>query len=103
MAKGTITKTSVDNLKCSPEKDREILWDENLKGFGVAAFRNGGKVYLVQYRQHGRSRRSTIGMHGKLTPDEARREAKKVRGRRRRAQTPLRSGAKNALSARFVP
>jgi integrase len=34
----------------------------------------------VQYRQAGRSRRATIGEHGRLTPDQARSEAKKLLG-----------------------
>jgi integrase len=74
--KGKITKRSVDALNCPAGKDREVLWDDALSGFGVAAFPSGKKVYIVQYRQAGRSRRSTIGEHGRLTPDEARRLAK---------------------------
>jgi integrase len=34
------------------------------------------KTYCVQYRQGGRSRRATIGEHGRLAPEEARSEAK---------------------------
>ena len=84
MATGSITKTSVDALVCPPNKDREILWDsghrEAVRGFGVAAFRNGGKCYIAQYRKDGRSRRTRIGEHGRLTPEEARRQAKIVLG-----------------------
>lgn len=84
MATGPITKTSVDALACPPSKDREILWDgghrEAVRGFGVAAFRNGGKCYIAQYRKDGRSRRTRIGEHGRLTPEEARRQAKVVLG-----------------------
>jgi integrase len=95
--KGKITKRSVDALNCPAGKDREVLWDDALSGFGVVAFppakkardgeapdeeapskkkAPGKKVYVVQYRQAGHSRRSTIGEHGRLTPDEARRLAK---------------------------
>jgi integrase len=80
MSKGRITKRSVDALICPPGKDREFLWDEALAGFGVGAFPSGKKVYVAQYRQNGRSRRATIGEHGRLTPDEARSEAKKLLG-----------------------
>ena len=76
VATGPITKTSVDALACPPSKDREILWDsdhrEAVRGFGIAAFRNGGKCYIAQYRKDGRSRRTRIGEHGRLTPEEAR-------------------------------
>jgi integrase len=80
MAKGRITKRSVDALQCPTGKDREILWDDAIAGFGVAAFPSGKKVYVAQYRQAGRSRRATIGEHGRLTPDEARSAAKKLLG-----------------------
>lgn len=80
MPKGRITKRAVDAFVCCPGKDREFLWDDALAGFGVAAFPTGKKVYVAQYRQNGRSRRSNIGEHGRLTPDEARSEAKKLLG-----------------------
>jgi integrase len=84
MATGKITKTAVDDLVCPPNKDREILWDgghrEAVRGFGVVAFRNGGKCYVAQYRKDGRSRRTRIGEHGRLTPEQARSEARKVLG-----------------------
>jgi integrase len=80
VAKGRITKRSVDALQCPAGKDREILWDDAIAGFGVAAFPTGKKVYVAQYRQAGRSRRATIGEHGRLTPDEARSAAKKLLG-----------------------
>jgi integrase len=69
-----------DELQCPPGKDREFFWDDAIAGFGVAAFPSGKKVYVAQYRQAGRSRRATIGEHGRLTPDEARSEAKKLLG-----------------------
>jgi integrase len=84
MATRPITKTTVDALTCPASKDREILWDgghrEAIRGFGVAAFRNGGKCYIAQYRKNGRSRRTRIGEHGRLTPEEARKEARKILG-----------------------
>src|SRR5580693_6596333 len=80
MAIGTITKSSVDALTCPPGKDREILWDRAVRGFGVIAFRNGGKIYCAQYRKDGRSRRTRIGDHGRLTPEDARKLAKVMLG-----------------------
>jgi integrase len=80
MSKGRISKRSVDALTCQNSKDRNLLWDDAIAGFGVAAFASGRKVYLAQYRQAGRSRRVHIGEHGRLTPEEARTEAKKLLG-----------------------
>jgi hypothetical protein len=93
MATGPITKTNVDALTCPPSKDREILWDsdhrEAVRGFGIAAFRNGGKCYIAQYRKDGRSRRTRIGEHGRLTPEEARRQARMILGLVEKGSDPI--------------
>jgi integrase len=80
MATKRISKSTVDALLCPPDKDRDIVWDDKLKGFGVAVFPSGIKTYVAQYRKEGRSHRVVIGKHGRLTPDEARREAKALLG-----------------------
>jgi integrase len=89
MPQGRITKRSVDALKCPADKDREFLWDDAIAGFGIAAFASGKKVYVAQYRQAGRSRRATIGEHGRLTPDEARSQAKKLLGLAEAGSDPI--------------
>jgi len=80
MPQGRISKRTVDALKCPADKDRVFLWDDDLSGFGVAAFPTGKKVYVAQFRKDGKSRRAKIGLHGRLTPDEARSEARKLLG-----------------------
>jgi integrase len=89
MPLGRISKRSVDALACPAGKDREFLWDDALAGFGVAAYPQGRKTYVVQYRNGGRSRRSTIGDHGRLTPEEARSEAKKLLGSVEKGEDPI--------------
>ncbi len=76
-----ISKRTVDAL-CPADRDN-YLWDTELAGFGVKATPAGSLVYLVQYRlggRRGRTRRVTIGRHGALTPDQARKEAKRILG-----------------------
>jgi integrase len=80
MPRGRITKRAVDALACPQGKDRDFLWDDALAGFGVAVFPTGKKAYVAQFRKDGRSRRVTIGDHGRLTPDEARSQAKMILG-----------------------
>jgi hypothetical protein len=50
---------------------------------------SGRKVYVAQYRQHGRSRRMKLGDHGRITPDEARSAAKKVLGAAEGGHDPI--------------
>ena len=57
----------------------ETIWDESVKGFGARRQLNSVS-YVLKYRHNGKQRFVTIGRHGVLTPDEARRKAKKVLG-----------------------
>lgn len=99
MPTARISKRSVDALNCPTGKDREFLWDEDLAGFGVAAFPTGAKAYVIQFRKDGRTRRSRIGLHGRLSPDEARSIAKKLLGRVEEGIDPI----AERKAARAVP
>jgi integrase len=68
-----ITKRSVD--AAVPGERELFLWDDELKGFGLRVYPSGRKMYLAQFRSGGRLRRVNIGLHGALTPDDARTEA----------------------------
>ena len=82
MATKFITKQAVDD--CKPGKRQELLWDSGdraVKGFGLLVMPSGVRSYIFQYRiggRAGRTRRYTIGRHGKFTPDSARSFAKKL-------------------------
>ena len=71
-----ITKRLIDSLKAQ-EKDY-FIWDSEVAGFGLRVFKTGRKSYLIQYRVGSRTRRMTIGAHGVLTPDQARKEARSL-------------------------
>ena len=65
-----ITKRSVDTL--AVERGDAVFWDRNLTGFGVRVYATGRKVYVVQMRgPTGGMKRATLGVHGKVAPDEA--------------------------------
>ena len=51
------------------------IWDRELPGFGLRAYATGSKVYVVQTRARGRSKRVTIGRHGVVTAEQARQRA----------------------------
>jgi len=62
-----LTKRSVEAL-CTEAKDY-LIWDRDLRGFGVRVYPSGKKTYLVRYRVGRRTRRITIGQHGALTSE----------------------------------
>ena len=80
-----ITKRAVDALKPGADGAEAVLWDTEVKGFGVRVQRGGTKSYIVHYRT-GSGRRAplrklTIGKHGApWTPEKARSEAKRLLG-----------------------
>ncbi len=76
-----IAKRTVDAAKPGPVD--YILWDSALRGFGLKVTRAGSKVYVFRYRLAlpGRAsttapRKYTIGKHGGLTAEAARKIAK---------------------------
>jgi len=71
-----LTKRSVDAL--TPEAKEYGIRDSELKGFGVRVMPSGRKTYQVQYRSDDRTRKFKIGVHGTITVDEARKEAKRL-------------------------
>ena len=82
--RGKITKRAVDAL--AAQKSAEVvMWDQELRGFGIRARVGGAKTYILHYRAGtGRGaplRKLTIGKHGSpWTPDLARTEAKRLLG-----------------------
>jgi integrase len=83
--RGKITKRSVDALKAAADSAEAVLWDSELKGFGVRVQRGDAKSYVLHYRVGtGRGaplRKLTIGRHGSpWTPETARKEAKTLLG-----------------------
>jgi hypothetical protein len=97
-----ISKRIVDGLQSSGPK--AILWDAELKGFGVAASAGGTKSYILNWRgPDGRSRRFTLGQHGKITADQARVLAKKRLGEIADGADPLaeRRAERDAVKTTF--
>ena len=73
-----ITKKAVDALIARAKADKKTcyIFDSELKGFAVLATKTGTCNYFFEYRLKGAGgspKRVTLGRHGALTPDEARR------------------------------
>lgn len=82
-----LTKRTIDAAKTDPERDY-FIWDDEMPGFGLRVLKSGKKTYQVQYRHGGRTRRNSIGRHGTVTPDDARKTAKEILGRVAKGDNP---------------
>jgi integrase len=70
----TLSKSYVE--KISPQKSDVVVWDDKLSGFGVKITPRGRRVYFLYYRTlDGRQRKPTIGVHGQITCEQARKIA----------------------------
>jgi integrase len=69
-----ITKQTVNKMQSG-----SMIWDTVLIGFGVRK-QLKSPHYLIRYRISGRQRFLSLGRHGALTPDTARREATRLLG-----------------------
>lgn len=81
--RGKITKQAIDAVVLK-DKPEVVLWDSEIKRFGLRARRGGAKTYVLHYRAGGgrrAPRKLTIGRHGSpWTPQTARVEAKRLLG-----------------------
>ena len=82
----SLTTRSVDALAATGRDT--MFWDADLPGFGVRVYRTGRKVYIVQARGPGGTRRAVVGGHGDIKPRAARREAAAMIDRIKRGEHP---------------
>ncbi|MCY4598770.1 MAG: integrase arm-type DNA-binding domain-containing protein, partial [Acidobacteria bacterium] len=93
----TISKRTVEAL--TVERDT-VFWDSELSGFGVRVYPSGSKVYVVQTRSGGKAaKRVTVGRHGIVTAEEARRRAALVIARIKAGEDPVPATPARALAA----
>ena len=83
----TLSKRVLDRLSVNG-KDA-IFWDRDLAGFGIRVYPSGKKVFVVQTRAFGRSKRVTLGRYPELTPEAARKNATAVIARIKKGQPPV--------------
>ena len=83
----TISRRTVERLKA--DKDT-VFWDSELLGFGVRVYPTGRKVYVVQTRAAGKDgKRVTVGRHGVISAEEARRRAALIVSRIKAGEEPI--------------
>src|SRR5437773_134527 len=100
-----ITKRAVDALK--PAHKPFIAFDDDVKGFGLRVMPSGVKSYILEYRpgSGGRSmakRRLTLGKHGAMTSEQARKAAQEALARIRLGQDPQAEKSRQRASLTVV-
>lgn len=75
-----LTKRQIDRASYDPDGPaQQIVYDDDIPGFGVRLYPSGGKSFVVRYRTpSGRSRYLTVGRYGVLTLAQARKKARKA-------------------------
>lgn len=63
-----------------PKSSYLMVWDSEVKGFGLRVTPKGTKAYIVQARVRGKNRRITLGKYPTLKPQHARKLAKEKIG-----------------------
>ena len=92
----TISKQSVDGL--SAEGKEAVFWDRELPGFGVRVYPSGSKIYVAQSRGPSGIRRVSLGRHGEITAEEARKQAAAAVARIKQGEDPVARPLKRALT-----
>jgi integrase len=75
-----ISKRTIDGIIPPPagannKATQEFYRDTELTGFGLKVTNKGTKTYIVEARVQGKAKRITLGKHGPLTPEQARKQA----------------------------
>ena len=82
----SLSSRVVDRLKV--ERDT-VFWDRAVTGFGVRVYATGGKVYVAQARGPDGPKRVTVGRHGVIGAEQARRRAALIIARIKAGEEPV--------------
>jgi integrase len=70
-------KTHITERVAKQLKEKEVIWDDLDTGFGVRRQRNS-VVFIVRYRKNRERHCVTLGQHGQISAEEARRKAQAI-------------------------
>jgi integrase len=88
-----LTERAIDSI--APVSRPTIIYDPELKGFGIRVMPSGSKAWIVEFRPNGGGRkvatkRMTLGRTATLHADEARKAAREILAAVRLGQDPAR-------------
>ncbi|WP_082557821.1 site-specific integrase [Methylobacterium sp. Leaf361] len=90
-----LTNQTALALQVPAGRDKVVVFDDDLPGFGVSVSQGGSRAWVVQYRNAlGQSKRETLGKVGVLTAADARRAAGERLARAKLGEDPHAEKAK---------
>jgi integrase len=92
--RATITKRRVDALQKG-----ESLVDDQVRGFVVRRLRTGSITYGLRYSSDGKQKWLSLGLHGRITPSQARELAQQRAGEVAAGRDPLAEGQAERVTA----
>lgn len=81
-----LTKRNIDTISL-PESGQVLYWDTDLKGFMLRVTK-GAMTFAVEARVNGKTVRTSLGLYGRLTPEQARKAATEVLASMTRGDNP---------------
>lgn len=97
MDKQKLSKTYVEALPI--EAAQTTHWDSDLTGFGVRVSPGGSRSFFYQGRLNGKVKKITIGRLGRITAEQARKEAKRIQSKLELGQDPSPPKEKTSANA----
>jgi integrase len=95
-----LTQRTVERATCPSGRKDVLVFDREVRGFGLRITAAGAKIFLAQYRTATGKRRVPIGRFGVLTVDEARKRAKAILGNAAEGRDPFAESKAQAEAAR---
>jgi len=90
-----LTNQTAASVILPPGRDKLVIFDDDLPGFGMSLSKGGSRTWVVQYRNAiGQSKRETLGKVGVLTAADARRAASERLARAKLGEDPHAEKAK---------
>lgn len=90
MSKGfKLTQRVVETITCPAGKKDALVFDSELRGFGLRVTATGSRTFLAQYTAAGCKRRVALGAFGAVTVEQARKAAQAVLGEAARGVDPF--------------
>src|SRR5262245_15303034 len=77
LSKSLVDKLRYEGRELSPGKfTQDIRWDDSVPAFGVRIYPNQTKAFVISYRFRGQQRIRSLGKYGRITFDQAKKDAK---------------------------